>query len=461
MEEHIDVSAFKVKIVDLLNLNNLHIPEYQRPYRWTTDNVEQLLEDVNNARLAGKRDYLIGSVILHKNRINEDYCLDEIVDGQQRITTIALILKCFDKQAIIPRLTFGHSDSYKHIRENSNYIGEWIEVNLPATEYSDYKNYLLNNCQVVLISVKRLSEAFQLFETQNGRGKELEAYNLLKAYHIRAMTDASQNAKKERDDRWEDAASFINGSGNRLDLLRQVINENLYRIRKWSKEGYASTFSKKEIGEFKGLTIDHDNNPEYAYQNILVQQQIALNYLGRKRLNIRWRFENGDPENISPFVSINQLIINGLAFFDYIETYIEIYKRLFLDTDSPQVQNFKKFYSEYCTYKGSWRRGDTYVRQVYQSAIILLFDRFGEKGVNYLYEAIYTCLYRIRLEKRKIFSQTMCGNAEAGWIFSTIQNAKNLSELSVMKSRAEEYKRNLKVNFDAEKIKSFLKISNS
>lgn len=456
-DDDFDVSAHKVKINELLHLENLHIPEYQRPYRWTTRNVEQLLHDVNTARIAGKLDYLIGSVILHNNTTKEDKCIKDIVDGQQRITTISLTIRALDKNTNIPTLTYGHSDSYKHIQDNFKFIQEWLAINVSNAERKDFENYLLNNCRVVQISVKRLQEAFQLFETQNGRGKELEAYNLLKAYHIRAMSDSPQKDKIECDVRWEDAALFIDNDGIRRDLLRQVINEHLFRIRKWSREGYASVFNKNEIGEFKGLTLGRDNNLEYAYQNILVQQQIALAFMESMNaglFKVQYRFEHGDPDNISPFVSINQLIINGRPFFEYIETYVEIYKRLFLSRNSSQLYSFKVFYQENCKYKGSGRKGDTYIRQVYKSAIMLAFDRFGEKGVDYLYEALYSCLYRIRLEKQRIFSNTMYGKEESGWLFTVIQNAKSLADLTVIKRRAEEYKRNLRVNFDVAEIKS-------
>lgn len=458
--EEMDVSAHKIKIDDLLHSENLHIPEYQRPYRWTTKNVEQLLQDVNIARISGKLDYLIGSVILHRNISNKNVCINDIVDGQQRITTIMLIIKALDMCVEIPPLTYGHSDSYRHIQENFKFIQEWFDFNLSGSERKDFGNYLLTNCRVVRISVKRLPEAFQLFETQNGRGKELEAYNLLKAYHIRAMADAPKKDKIECDVRWEDAALFIDMDGARKDLLRQVINEHLFRIRKWSREGYASTFSKHEIGEFKGLTLGRDNNLEYAYQNILVQQQIALSFMQSMNsglFKVRYRFEHGDPDNISPFASINQLLVNGRPFFEYIETYVEIYKRLFLNSNSSQLYRFKDFYHEYCKYRGSRRKGDTYIRQVYKSAIILIFDRFGEKGVDSLFEAVYACLYRIRLEKQKIFLNTMCGKGESGWLFTAIQNAKNLSDFSVIKSRAEEFKRNLRVNFEVDEVKSFFK----
>ena len=54
-----------------------------------------------------------------------------------------------------------------------------------------------------------------MFESQNGRGKELEAYNLLKAYHIRAMSYSSQEDKILCDKRWEDATMHISKNNNR------------------------------------------------------------------------------------------------------------------------------------------------------------------------------------------------------------------------------------------------------
>lgn len=179
-----DVDARKIKVSDLMSLPNLHIPEYQRPYRWTTKNVEQLFADINNARANGKQDYLIGSVIIHKK---EDNTLD-IVDGQQRITTLYLIAKALNYKDPLPHLAFNHTDSFFHIHENNAFIHEWVKLNLAKSDRQNFLDYIFGNCQVVKVTVKQLREAFQLFETQNGRGKELEAYNLLKAYHIRAMT---------------------------------------------------------------------------------------------------------------------------------------------------------------------------------------------------------------------------------------------------------------------------------
>ena len=446
-----DVDARKIKVSDLMSLPNLHIPEYQRPYRWTTKNVEQLFADINNARANGKQDYLIGSVIIHKK---EDNTLD-IVDGQQRITTLYLIAKALNYKAPLPHLAFNHADSFFHIHENNAFIHEWVELNLAKSDRQNFLDYIFGNCQVVKVTVKLLHEAFQLFETQNGRGKELEAYNLLKAYHIRAMTSSSRKEKIDCDVRWEDAAMYADKNNTPRDLLRQLINEHLYRCRLWSRSEEAGRFSKQCVDEFKGFTVDRDTPVEFAYQNCLVQQQIAsglMQMMNTGLFKVKSRFEHGDPNNISPFVNINQLIVNGKPFFDWVETYIEIYKRIFMQPDSSQLSNFKDFYRSFCKYEGCQRNGDSYIREVYKSAIILIFDRFGEKGLNHLYKAVYICLYRMRLEKKQVRYATMSSYSSSGWIFALINNARNISDLSEIISRASEYKKKTPKNFEGKKI---------
>lgn len=454
-EQSEDVNAIKVKLIELIENKRIHIPEYQRPYRWTQKNVEQLLEDINTARLNGKTDYLIGSVILHINDYDGDYKL-EIVDGQQRLTTICLIAKVLGCHNTLPSLRYSHHDSFYHIKENYTFIKDWIALNI--ADGQNFLDYIFYNCQFVQITVQKLQEAFQLFETQNGRGKELEAYNLLKAFHIRAMLDSSTQDKIDCDVRWEDAALFVDGSGNRMDLLRQLINEHLYRTRIWSRNGEAEKFTRKDVEEFKGLTIGRDNQLDFAYQNILVQQQIAAGFMqsmNQGLFKVKSRFEHGDPDNMSPFVSINQMIINGRPFFEYIETYIEIYKRLFVQAESSQLALFKNFYNDYCLYSGCHRAGDSYVRQVYKSAIILLFDRFGEKGINYLYKDLYICVYRMRLEKKQIRYTSMCKLSTSGYLFNAIQNAKNISDLANIKRKANEFLKNTNMAFVVPAIKNF------
>jgi len=433
-DENTDVSEITASFVKLHEClaKSLKIPEYQRPYRWNVNNVEQLLNDIKNSRDNGKPIYLIGSIILHKK--GNDY---DIVDGQQRITSIILLLKNL-KVNNLPNLQYNHNDSFRHIKDNYDYIERWLNSNV--SNRKEFSEYIINNCMFVEIIVTKLEEAFQMFESQNGRGKELEAYNLLKAYHIRAMASSTKEDKINCDKQWEDATMFISPKGQRKDLLLQLFNEQLYRTRLWSNYEDAYFFSKKSVDEFKGVSLGKEHSLDFPYQNIFIQQEIATQITRNLNMNlfkVKGRFIHGDGENMNPFVCITQLILNGKPFFEYIETYVEIYKKLFLQLDSSQMVEFKEFYEKHCHYPGYNRRiGDGYIREVYKSAIIYVFDRFGEIGVNAIYKELYMCIYRHRLEKRQVRYATMAKAENSAWIFRTIRNAKNIANLNPIKQLA-------------------------
>lgn len=70
------------------------IPEYQRPYAWTDEQVETLFEDIwdftaTNGGTEREGSYFLGSVVAYENDDGEQ----EIIDGQQRITSLFLLLR--------------------------------------------------------------------------------------------------------------------------------------------------------------------------------------------------------------------------------------------------------------------------------------------------------------------------------------------------------------------------------
>ena len=74
----------------------LTIPKYQRPYKWTAKNTNQLLDDIEDAMNANKEVYRVGTLILH---LDEDGKYN-IVDGQQRTITFSLLLDCLGQGPI-------------------------------------------------------------------------------------------------------------------------------------------------------------------------------------------------------------------------------------------------------------------------------------------------------------------------------------------------------------------------
>ena len=75
----------------------LTIPEYQRPYKWTAKNANQLLDDIEEAMYTNKEVYRVGTLILHLDKEGKY----NIVDGQQRTITFSLLLDCLEQNPIV------------------------------------------------------------------------------------------------------------------------------------------------------------------------------------------------------------------------------------------------------------------------------------------------------------------------------------------------------------------------
>ena len=80
----------KMTVSELLTnrYNYYTIPEYQRPFKWKREQIGQLIQDVRESMDAG--EYFLGSIILIKKPDGFD-----VIDGQQRMTTLTLILSAF------------------------------------------------------------------------------------------------------------------------------------------------------------------------------------------------------------------------------------------------------------------------------------------------------------------------------------------------------------------------------
>ena len=79
-----------------------HIPDYQRPYSWEDEQIEQLWDDIYSAMELGNESYFLGPMIL----IRAPGGYFEVVDGQQRLTTLT-ILFCVIRDVYGNKTPFG------------------------------------------------------------------------------------------------------------------------------------------------------------------------------------------------------------------------------------------------------------------------------------------------------------------------------------------------------------------
>ena len=153
----------------------------------------------------------------------------EIVDGQQRFITILLIAKVLsdgnfldkDISYFLTHLKFSNTISHKNIARNYQAV---------ISRASDIVNekfakFFSERCEMVQIILKSESEAFQFFDSQNARGKDLEPHDLLKAFHLREMNDSDSSEKIAVVSQWENIKS---------EDLAELFALYLYPIRQLS-----------------------------------------------------------------------------------------------------------------------------------------------------------------------------------------------------------------------------------
>ena len=112
-------------------VGNFYIPNYQRGYRWERDQVMALLEDIYNN---GQKTYWLQPVVVSKLSDN-DY---ELVDGQQRLTTLLLIFKYMQKVGILRNGPL-YSITYQTRKQSKDYIEKIYEEEVIDGQTSLYR----------------------------------------------------------------------------------------------------------------------------------------------------------------------------------------------------------------------------------------------------------------------------------------------------------------------------------
>lgn len=206
------------------------IPDYQRPYAWTTGQATELFDDLysamQDARVSGSgSQYFLGSIVLIKNDRDPK---SSVVDGQQRLTTLTMLFAVL--RTVMPdaadditdflykkgKFSLGEKNEYRltareedadffrtHIqepggiaqlvastdkledsrlryRENATLLLEKAKA-LSLDDHNALWKFLANDCSLVVISTPDLEAAYRIFSVLNNRGLDLAPIDILKA----------------------------------------------------------------------------------------------------------------------------------------------------------------------------------------------------------------------------------------------------------------------------------------
>ncbi|MCA1358765.1 DUF262 domain-containing protein [Bradyrhizobium sp. IC3069] len=274
------------------------IPGFQRPYAWTVEQARDLFDDLWDAAKAHDPSedlspYFLGSVVLIKPE-STPQC--QVVDGQQRLTTITLLLSAirsnlslaegaditqliYEKgsqilgtqdrfrlslrsrdleffQTYVQRedgfaklLSLGeqNSDSRQNLRKNALFFDERLKE-LNVQERLKLAQFVVTRCFLVVVSTPDLDSAYRIFSILNSRGLPLAPGDILKAEIVGAIEDSQRDVYTKK---WEDLEESL-GRNEFSELLSHV--RMIYRkakpkgtVLKEFREHVAQSYTPKKL----------------------------------------------------------------------------------------------------------------------------------------------------------------------------------------------------------------------
>ena len=293
------------------------------------------------------------------------------MDGQQRIISLLLIKQCIETGAKCPisKKKFFNKITQTNIHDNYMFIREWFSLK----SKDDKKNFIRafdEILEVVVISVEKVSEAFQLFDSQNTRGKSLDPHDLLKAYHLREMKKYPYEMEHAVT-KWESKDTC---------QIRELFDLFLFPVWNWSRGLKSKPFTAKEIDTYKGI-------PESSTYSYARRASKAM-----------------------PCFQITETFISGNDFFEMVDHYLylihDIKTEIFNNQDFAEIKSIICNGKEVSSIKemdsvkyGS--AGFVYARNLFYCVLLCYYDKFhnfDEMAVKKL----FTWAFMIRVDMENL-----------------------------------------------------------
>ncbi|MGL2694536.1 DUF262 domain-containing protein [Helicobacter pylori] len=235
------------------------IPIYQRPYQWTEENCEKLLDDLFfNYEDDREGDYFCGSLVLVKSDPRSKTEIYDIVDGQQRLSTFILLAKVlatlyserlteeskdYLQESLITkygkkdRLNFNAmgfnskkdfqyaltsfndvpiSNAKNNYLKNAICLKDYLEKK-EIEDIDDFIEWLYSNVVFITITCPDADKALRIFNVLNARGLALNATDIFKGELLKKLTEEKE--QEELATRWEDLYQKCLDNGFAMETL--------------------------------------------------------------------------------------------------------------------------------------------------------------------------------------------------------------------------------------------------
>lgn len=389
-----DVTVHNWTLDELLD-ENLVIPEYQRPYTWAKELVIKFLNQINlhYERVDGRSEnypmYYLGCIVLH-----DDGKSLNIIDGQQRITTLLLILKI--KNQLIKDLKFYHPLSFQRVKDNYNYL---------LSEYKKTNSFVRNiidkidsrQFNVSVIKTKSEDQAYSFFETLNTGGVRLSGTDILKAHHLRTLS--AKNLKLFAKG-WESRQSHLDNvnelllKSRKMNALKDYVFPRKYASKSEWKIALTEEFAERTGKEEK----------DFGFADVIIEKNTHT--------------------IVSNKYSLRQPLNDGENYINYLLSFTDDYKKMLYEESSTELY---KILNEEIINEID---GTIDLRLYYRLAMMCCVDKFGHENIEHLAFWIFRFVYSLRVgDKTRIYESTVVNHLRDSLVLERILSSYTENQL--------------------------------
>lgn len=287
----------EISVLHIFDEENYLVPIYQRNYAWKETQIVQLIEDIESS----KSNYFLGNLIVNQ-RDNNVY---EVIDGQQRLTTLYLLEKYLEKYlGIILRKEAFRFEAREISNRTLSYLTdskhESIEKLILAENLGDLSAGILNGFKIIenyfkmknidkKKFIKKLEQVFLIkiqvpkdidlnhyFEIMNTRGEQLEVHEIAKAKLLEVLEDDDRKAASLIWEKCSDMSLYVQMQFD-VNIRNSIFNKDWSDLCK-SIENFDSikkeiSIDEKQIGKkslidiLKSNELPSNSQSEYESEN--------------------------------------------------------------------------------------------------------------------------------------------------------------------------------------------------
>jgi hypothetical protein len=391
--------------VDVCSFNELFAPEnwplavdtYQRGFVWRNDKIAQLIDDLvaYQRNQDPKPSYFMGTVLLHRSAEKQKRY---VIDGQQRLTALCVLYHSLHNE-LPPQCALRYSPaSARLIRAAASQFRQ-AATTLDAT--------LFEHVVFTVVQVDQVDLAFTFFDTQNNRGVPLHATDLLKAFHLRAVTGETtaqqENLQTQCARRWEQLQNGKPVLSHEQALVQTMFTRFLWRARRWTGKRASEGDHDVLLTEFQSQSLRasgaHNTVPLYRARSNRRALSLTLAEDGHSALQLTEISLSPHPADL-PF-AIRQPIHRGLGFFLYADKYAAMLRWLMRDaTTDRDVLRFRDVYSQLV------RKNSLFLEEIFLLAALFYADQFFSERLWAFSLWLEHALGAVRVEKQQVRQET-------------------------------------------------------